>query len=30
MKENGMEEIITENEKDFEKIEGLKVNNPFR
>ena len=30
MKENGMAEIITENEKDFQRIPGIKVANPFR
>lgn len=29
MKENDITEIITENKKDFEKIEGLKVTVPF-
>jgi predicted nucleic acid-binding protein len=29
MKENGVTEIITENEKDFSKISGIKVRNPF-
>ncbi len=30
MKENGIAEILTENTKDFEKIPGIKVTNPFR
>lgn len=30
MKENGIDKIITENEKDFQKIPGLKIINPFR
>ncbi len=30
MKENGIHEIITENEKDFENIPGIKVINPFK
>jgi predicted nucleic acid-binding protein len=30
LKENGLTEIITENEKDFEKFPGIKVNNPFK
>lgn len=30
MKENGVTEIVTENEKDFEKIPGIKVTNPFK
>jgi predicted nucleic acid-binding protein len=30
MKENGIDTIITENEKDFKKIPGIKVINPFK
>ncbi len=30
MKENFITEIITENERDFEKIPGIKVTNPFK
>lgn len=30
MKEHGIKEIITENEKDFTKIPGIKVINPFK
>jgi predicted nucleic acid-binding protein len=30
MKENGVTTIITENEKDFKKIPGIKVMNPFK
>ena len=30
MKENGIIEIVTENEKDFESIPGIKVTNPFK
>lgn len=30
MKENFIYEIITENEKDFEKLSGIKVINPFK
>jgi predicted nucleic acid-binding protein len=30
IKENGMNEIITENEKDFRMVPGIKVNNPFK
>lgn len=30
MKENGLEKIVTENEKDFKKIPGIKVINPLR
>ncbi len=30
MKENGINKIITENEKDFRKIPGIKIINPFR
>jgi len=30
MKENGINKIITENEKDFRKIPGIKVINPFK
>ncbi len=30
MKENGIAEIITENEKDFSKIPGIRVTNPFK
>ncbi len=30
MKENSIAEIITENEKDFKKIPGIKVINPFK
>ncbi|MBI2542995.1 MAG: PIN domain-containing protein [Candidatus Aenigmarchaeota archaeon] len=30
MKENGIETIYTENEKDFKKIPGIKVVNPFK
>ncbi len=30
MKENGITEIITENERDFNKIPGIKVTNPLR
>lgn len=30
MKENGVDTIVTENEKDFRKIPGIKVVNPFK
>jgi predicted nucleic acid-binding protein len=30
MKENGVYAIVTENEKDFKKIKGIKVINPFK
>jgi predicted nucleic acid-binding protein len=30
MKENGITNLITENENDFKPIEGIKVKNPFR
>lgn len=30
MKENGVAEIVTENRKDFDKIPGIKVLNPFK
>lgn len=30
MKENGITEIITENEKDFNRIPGIKITNPFK
>lgn len=30
MKENGISEIITENEKDFKRASGIKVINPFK
>ena len=30
MKENGITEIVTENEKDFGRIPGIKVTNPFK
>lgn len=30
MKENGITQIITENERDFARIPGIKVTNPFR
>ncbi len=30
MKENGISEIITENERDFDMIPGIKVRNPFK
>lgn len=30
MKENGVTEIITENEKDFLRISGIKITNPFK
>jgi len=30
MKENGIQEIITENELDFARISGIKITNPFR
>ncbi len=30
MKENGIIELVTENEKDFNKIQGIKVINPFK
>jgi predicted nucleic acid-binding protein len=30
MKENGVYIIFTENEKDFKKIKGIKVINPFK
>ncbi len=29
MKENGITEIVTENERDFNKISGIKIRNPF-
>ena len=30
MKENGIYKIVTENEKDFKRIPGIKVTNPFK
>lgn len=30
LKENGLNEIITENERDFRRVPGIKINNPFR
>ncbi len=30
MKENGVDTILTENEKDFKKVPGIKVINPFK
>lgn len=30
MKENNIPEIITENEKDFENIPGIRISNPFK
>lgn len=30
MKENGITEIITENEADFHNIPGIKITNPFK
>jgi predicted nucleic acid-binding protein len=30
MKENNVYTIVTENEKDFKKIKGIKVINPFK
>ena len=30
LKENDLNEIITENERDFRRVPGIKINNPFR
>lgn len=30
LRENSVEEIITENERDFKRVPGIRINNPFR
>jgi predicted nucleic acid-binding protein len=30
IKENGISQIITENERDFRRVPGIKINNPFK